>query len=114
MYTLEIDGTPVAIIRSTEARARELLDVEGFKDDLRTMTSDGRPLWSGDAAHLTLRPATAQETETFDDAMAEDDEFDDEPDDAGTPVADSEDKTDEEEEDVDILFLVDIDDESAA
>ncbi|GJE03788.1 hypothetical protein [Methylobacterium isbiliense] len=114
MYTLEIDGTPVAIIRSTEARARELLEVEGFKDDLRTMTSDGRPLWSGEAAHLKLRPSTEQETETFDDAMAEDDEFDDEPDDAGTPAADSQDTSDEEDEDVDILFLVDIDDESAA
>ncbi|WP_128561915.1 hypothetical protein [Methylobacterium crusticola] len=109
MFTLDIDGTPVAIIRSTEARARELLDVEGFKDDLRTMTSDGRPLWSGRAEALTLRPSTEEETETFEDAMDED-EFDDEP--AADPAkGDSRDASEDEEDDVDILFLVDIDDD---
>jgi hypothetical protein len=115
MFTLEINGTAIAIIRASEARARDLLDVEGFKDDLRTMKTDGRPLWSGDAAALKLRPSTEDETETFDEAMEEDEEFEDEPDDAGTQA-----KTDsgaapedDEEEDVDILFLVDIDDDGS-
>ncbi|MEH3146400.1 MAG: hypothetical protein PGN34_13850 [Methylobacterium frigidaeris] len=112
MFTLEIDGTPVAIIRSSEARARELLDVEGFKDDLRTMTSEGRPLWSGDAAALKLRPSTEDEAETFDDAMDEED-FDDEGDEAPAAQASAADSLDDEDEedDVDILFLVDIDEE---
>ena len=52
-------STPVAIIRSNEERARELLEVEGFQEDLRTMKSDGRPLWSGKAESLKLRPAKA-------------------------------------------------------
>ncbi|MGY2048319.1 hypothetical protein [Methylobacterium sp. JK268] len=111
MFTLEIDGTPVAVIRATETQARELLDVEGFKDDLRTMTSEGRPLWSGDAAKLKLRPSTEDEVETFDDAMEEDEEFEDEPDDSGTKAGDTADD-EEEADDVDILFLVDIDDEA--
>ncbi|RVU15071.1 hypothetical protein [Methylobacterium oryzihabitans] len=111
MFTLEIDGTPVAIIRSSEARARELLDVEGFKDDLRTMTSEGKPLWSGDAAALKLRPSTEDEAETFDDAMDEED-FEDEDEVPGERTAASDSQDDEDEEDdVDILFLVDIDDE---
>ncbi|ACL62124.1 hypothetical protein [Methylobacterium nodulans] len=113
MFTLEIDGTPIAVIRASEARARELLDVEGFKDDLRTMTSEGRPLWSGNAAQLKLRPSTEEEIETFDDAMEEDEEFEHEPDDSGTgAAANSADTEDDEPEDVDILFLVDIDDEA--
>ncbi|MFE1602678.1 hypothetical protein [Methylobacterium sp. ID0610] len=111
MFTLEINGTPVAVIRASEERARELLDVEGFKDDLRTMTSEGKPLWSGDAAALKLRPSTEDEVETFEDAMDDDEEFDDEPDDSGTKAADSADDTDEDLEDVDILFLIDIDEE---
>jgi hypothetical protein len=110
MFTLEIDGTPVAIIRSNEERARELLEVEGFKDDLRTMKSDGRPLWSGKAEALKLRPATEDEVESFEDAMDENEFEDDAPEAAAT---DSQGQTDDEDEedDVDILFLVDIDDE---
>ena len=118
MFTLEIDGTPVAIIRSDEARARELLDVEGFKDDLLTMKSDGRPLWAGKPESLKLRPATEDEIETFEDSMDEDDfEDEDEPDTAkaaagaASHAAAEHDEEEEEEDDVDILFLVDIDDE---
>ncbi|ACA20896.1 conserved hypothetical protein [Methylobacterium sp. 4-46] len=111
MFTLEINGTPVAVIRATETQARELLDVEGFKDDLRTMTTEGRPLWSGEDSALKLRPSTEDEVDTFDEAMEEDEEFDEEPDDSGATAASG--TSDEEEpDDVDILFLIDIDDEA--
>ena len=113
MFTLEIDGTPVAIIRSNEERARELLEVEGFQEDLRTMKSDGHPLWSGKAESLKLRPATEDEVETFEDSMDEEDfEDEDEPQAANDSQGEADDE--DEEDDVDILFLVDIDDEDEA
>ncbi|OAS25269.1 hypothetical protein [Methylobacterium platani] len=115
MFTLEIDGTAVAIIRSNEERARELLEVEGFKDDLRTMKSDGRPLWTGKPESLKLRPATEDEVETFEDSMDEEDfEDEDEPQAANDSQGQGETDDEDEEDDVDILFLVDIDDEDEA
>ena len=72
MFTLEIEGTAVAVINSDEASAKDLFTCEGFKEDIRTMTSDGKPLWNG-TSPLTIRAANEDEIEIFEDALAEDD-----------------------------------------
>ncbi len=108
MFTLEIEGTAVAIINSDEASAKDLFTCDGFKEDIRTMKSDGKPLWDGTAA-LKIRPSTEDEIEIFEDAVAEDDgegEFVDEP--------GYEDADDSDEDEADIVFLVDIDEEDGA
>ena len=64
MFTLEIDGRPIAITDAEEAQARGIFESEEFKQDLAVMTSDGTPLWSGQAA-LTIRPASDQEVAAF-------------------------------------------------
>jgi hypothetical protein len=108
MFTLEIDGTAVAVINSDEASAKDLFTCAGFKEDIRTMTSEGRPLWNG-TSPLKVRAATEDEIEIFEDALAEDDgqgDFEDDP-----RHADAE--TDDEDE-ADIVFLVDIDEDDEA
>ncbi|MCJ2010977.1 hypothetical protein [Methylobacterium sp. J-076] len=110
MFTLEIEGTAVAVINSDEAAAQDLFTCDGFKEDIRTMTSGGKPLWDGKAA-LTVRPANEDEIEVFEDALAEDDgegDFVDDP-----RHADAEPSEDEEDE-ADIVFLVDIDEDDTA
>ena len=104
MFTLEIEGTAVAVINSDEASAKDLFTCDGFKEDIRTMTSDGKPLWDG-KAELKIRAANEDEIEIFEDAVAEDDgegEFVDDP-----RHEDAEEG--EEEDEADIVFLVDID-----
>ncbi|MDP4006636.1 hypothetical protein [Methylobacterium sp. NEAU K] len=103
MFTLEIEGTAVAVINSDEASAKDLFTCEGFKEDLRTMTSEGKPLWNGTSA-LKVRAANEDEIEIFEDALAEDDGEGDFAEDPRHADAD----TDEEDE-ADIVFLVDID-----
>jgi hypothetical protein len=108
MFTLEIEGTAVAVINSDEASAKDLFTCDGFKEDIRTMKSDGKPLWDG-AAALKVRPSTEDEIEVFEDAIAEDDgegEFVDDP--------RYEDADDSDEDEADIVFLVDIDEEDQA
>jgi len=103
MFTLEIDGTAVAVINGTEEVARDLFTCDGFKQDIRTMTSEGTPLWNGTSA-LTVRATTEDEIEIFEDAIADDDsdaDFESDPAHAGE-------KSDDDEE-ADIVFLVDID-----
>ena len=109
MFTLEIDGTAIAVIDSDEASARDLFTCDGFKEDIRTMTSGGKPLWDG-ASDLTVRAATEDETEMFEDALAEDDgegDFAEDPRAAGADPGD-------DEEEADIVFLVDIDEGDTA
>ena len=104
MFTLEIEGTAVAVINSDEASAKDLFTCDGFKEDIRTMTSGGKPLWDGKAA-LKIRAANEDEIEIFEDAVAEDDgegEFVDDP-----RYEDAEEG--DEEDEADIVFLVDID-----
>ena len=62
MFTLEIDGTAVAVINSDEATAKDLFTCDGFKDDIRTMTSAGKVLWDG-TSPLTVRAASEDEIE---------------------------------------------------
>ena len=107
MFTLEIDGTAIAVINGDEATARDLFTCDGFKEDIRTMTIDGRPIWNGTSA-LTVRKSTEDEIEEFEDALASDDgEGDFEPDEQHAAEGDGSDDEDE----ADIVFLVDIDDE---
>jgi hypothetical protein len=98
MFTLEINGTALVVTNADEEQARELLESEDFKEDLRTLTADGRPLWDGSAA-LTIRPATADESEAFEDAL-EDEDYEEE--------EDEDDETGDEEP-IDIVFLVEVD-----
>ncbi|MBB2961494.1 hypothetical protein [Methylobacterium sp. R2-1] len=106
MFTLEIDGTAIAVINGDEATARDLFTCDGFKEDIRTMTIDGRPIWNG-TSELTVRKSTEDETEEFEDALAADDgEGDFEPDAQHAAEGDGSDDEDE----ADIVFLVDIDD----
>ena len=106
MFTLEIEGTAVAVINSDEASAKDLFTCDGFKEDIKTMTSGGKPLWDGKAA-LNVRPANEDEIEVFEDALAEDDGEGDFVDDPRYAEAD-----DSEEDEADIVFLVDIDEDA--
>src|ERR687885_718007 len=90
MFTLEIAGTPIVVTNAAEEDARELLESDDFKEDLKTLTADGRPLWDG-VAPLTIRPASEDEIDAFDEAL-DDDSDEDEDDDA-----------------IDVVFLVEID-----
>ncbi|HEX2127140.1 MAG TPA: hypothetical protein VHF45_11350 [Thermoleophilaceae bacterium] len=96
MFTLEINGTPIVVTNAAENEARELLESEDFKEDLRSLTADGRPLWDG-SAPLTIRPASEDEIDAFDEAL-NDDEYEDE------------DPTDDDDDPIDVVFLVEIDD----
>jgi hypothetical protein len=100
----------VAVINSDEASAKDLFTCDGFKEDIRTMTSDGKPLWNG-TSPLKVRAATEDEIETFEDALAEDDGEGDFTDDPRHADADSD---DEDEDEADIVFLVDIDEPDEA
>jgi hypothetical protein len=97
MFTLEINGTALVVTNADEEQARELLESEDFKEDLRTLTADGRPLWDGRAS-LTIRPATADESEAFEEAL-EDEDYEEEDEDEETG----------DEEPIDIVFLVEVD-----
>ena len=106
MFTLEIDGTAIAVINGDEATARDLFTCDGFKEDIRTLTVDGKPIWNGTSA-LTVRAASQDEIDEFDEAIAADQgEGDFEPD-----PQHANDASDDEEDEADIVFLVDIDDE---
>jgi hypothetical protein len=64
MFTLEIDGAPVAVTKGNESEARAIFEGAEFKDKLRKMESDGRPLWNG-ADGFRIRPASAAEIHAF-------------------------------------------------
>jgi len=91
MYTLEIRGVAVATTDADEAEAREIFLSDEFKEDIASLTADGKLIWDGEAP-LTVRAATDEEKELFGDAMVDDEE-------------------DEEDEDegASVMFLVDID-----
>lgn len=85
MYTLVIDGVAVAMTDADEAEAREIFDSEDFKADLSDFTSDGKPLWNGETA-FTIRPATEDEEDLFDDSLDMDDEDEEDEDDGASVV----------------------------
>jgi hypothetical protein len=82
MFILEIAGKAVAITNADQDQAHELFMSEDFKDDLKSFSSEGKPLWDGSSL-LTIRRATDDEIEAFDEAMEDDDDLDDEEDDEG-------------------------------
>ena len=47
MFTLTISDKAVAVTNADEDEARELFMSEDFKDDLKTLETDGAPLWDG-------------------------------------------------------------------
>ena len=96
MFTLEIKGTALVVTNATESEATDLFESEEFKEDLRTLKTEGRPLWDG-SSPLVVRPASEDEVEAFDQAL-DDDEFEDE------------DETDDDDEPIDVVFLVEVDD----
>jgi len=92
MFTLEIGGKPIAITDTEEAQAREIFESDEFRQDLTVMTSEGAPLWDGQAP-LRIRPASQEEVAAFD-----------------APEFDVDDDDEEEEDDgVFLTFLVPID-----
>jgi hypothetical protein len=99
MFTLEINGTALVVTNAAETEATGLFESEEFKEDLKTLSSDGRPLWDGKTP-LTVRPASADEIEAFDAALT-DDEYED--------VSTDEDVTDDDDDPIDVVFLVEVD-----
>ncbi|MCJ2114881.1 hypothetical protein MKK64_27350 [Methylobacterium sp. E-025] len=116
MFTLEIEGKAVAVINGDEETARDLFTCDGFKEDIQKMTSDGAPLWNG-TSELKIRAASEDEIEIFEDALAEDDgegDFEDDPRHAAANDATTEEGEGEDDEDeADIVFLLDIDEADA-
>jgi hypothetical protein len=64
MFTLEVDGAPVAVTKGNWGEARAIFDSAEFKDKLRRMESDGKPLWNGGQG-FRVRPASAAEIRAF-------------------------------------------------
>src|SRR4051812_39632049 len=98
MFTLEIDGEPMAVIKADEEQARDLFGSEDFKDDLRSLRSNGNPLWNGTST-LTVRPSSDIEIGAFEEILQDDEEEDFD--------------LDEDDDDVpslDLVLLVEIDD----
>jgi hypothetical protein len=91
MFTLEINGKPIALTNADQEQARELFDDQEFKTDLRSMMSNGLPIWDGLAA-LLIRPSSDEEAEAFERAVI------------------GEEGDEEDENGVDVLFLVPVDD----
>lgn len=100
MFTLDIAGRPVAMTDADAPQARELFSSEEFKNDLRSLESEGRPLWDG-SAPLEVRPSSEEEIEAFDDAL----DGDEEEDNSGAGGQGDADEIDDEDG-IDVLFLV--------
>ena len=96
MVTLDIAGKAVAVTNADGEEARELFLSESFKQDLTSFKSEVRPLWDGSAA-LSVRPASEDEIDAFNEALDEEDEVDDDRED------------DDDDLDIDVVFLVSID-----
>jgi hypothetical protein len=72
MFTLTISDKPIAVTNADEDEARDLFMSDDFKQDLKTLESEGAPLWDGFAT-LSIRPASGSEIAEFE-ATAEDEE----------------------------------------
>lgn len=115
MHTLLIDGVAIAVTDADREDAEALFSSDGFKDDLKSLTVEGRPLWDGVAA-FTVREASEDEVAVFDDFEDGDfdDEFGEDDEDAGEAEALADDEADEDDEEDDedayeVMFLVPID-----
>ena len=76
MFTLAIDGRPIAITDAEEAQAWDIFESDEFKQDLSVMTSEGKPLWNGRAS-LTIRPSSDEEVAAFEAPEFDVDDYDD-------------------------------------
>jgi hypothetical protein len=94
MFTLEINGTAIVVTNAAESDARELLQTDDFKEDLKTLTVNGRPLWDG-TSPLKIRAASEDEITAFDEALDDEDDEDEDPKDDDEPI--------------DVVFLVEVD-----
>jgi hypothetical protein len=91
-FTVEIGGRPIASFRSEDQEdAEHFFEAEDFRDDLKVMLTDGKPLWDG-LSILNLREANADEQREVDQAY----EFDED--------------LPKEEDDEFVVFLVPVDD----
>lgn len=71
LFTLEIEGRPVLVMAEDDAdAARESARSDAMSEQLAALQHDGRRLWDGRAAPA-VRPATAPEAATWQDAFAE-------------------------------------------
>jgi hypothetical protein len=64
MFTLEINGKPIAITDGDERQAHRVFDGETFKHDMQRWLTDHGPVWDGKAA-FHVRPATKEEIGQF-------------------------------------------------
>ena len=64
MFTLDVDGAPIAVTKGNEGEARAIFENAEFRDKLRRMESDSEPLWSG-AGQFMIRPASPAEIRAF-------------------------------------------------
>ena len=64
MFTLEVDGAPIAVTKGNRAEAQATFDSGEFRQKLRTMESDGTALWNG-GGRLSIRPASPSEIRAF-------------------------------------------------
>lgn len=60
MFTLAVEGTPIAVTKGNESEARAVFEKAEFKSKLRMMESDGKPLWNGTDG-FRIRPASGSE-----------------------------------------------------
>jgi hypothetical protein len=100
-FTVEIGGKPIASFRSEDQEdAEHFFEAEDFREDLKVMKSDGKPLWNG-LATLNLRDASVEEQAEVDQAYEFDEDLPKEADDEFVvflvPVEDPADDGDEEE-----------------
>lgn len=103
MFTIEINGQSIAVVDADEEQAKALAEDEDFLADLRSMTSNGEPLWNGSDA-LVIRTASDDEVEIAEATADDDDDEDEEDDDLGVMIVflppideDDEDYEDDEE-----------------
>lgn len=96
MFTIVIGGKPIAVVDASETDTRELLEQEDFREDLASLTSEGKPLWDG-RSELAIRAATQDEIDEFEDSAFDDDE--------------DEDEDEDDEEASTVFFLVPLDDD---
>ena len=74
MFTLEIAGRAVTVTDLDEARASHLFDSEWLQDEVRSLESEGRPLWKGPASFNVRR--ASEEIDAFDDVAEQNGEVD--------------------------------------
>ena len=60
MFTLVINGKPIAVTKGYESEARYRFNEPDFTNRLRAIESDGQPVWNG-ADPFEVRPATGSE-----------------------------------------------------